>query len=91
MWRGFDEFKFTAEDWVNNTYEDPYRKAHYMYIVNRALRKAARDKIITRGEQKSLWSMINSSKEDAYVAFKALETKYNNKKSEIEYGKNKNS
>jgi len=76
MWRGFDEFKFSTEEWVYNLYENRYRKAHYIYIVNRALRKAARDKIISREEQKSLWKMILSSKEDAYVAFSAIENKY---------------
>ena len=76
MWRGFDEFKFSAKEWVGHLYVDPYRKAHYLYVINRALRKAARDKIISREEQKTLWKMINSSKEDAYVAFSAIENKY---------------
>ena len=76
MWRGFDEYKFSAKEWVYNIYEDPYRKAHYMYVVNRALRRAARDKVISREEQKSLWKMITSSEEDAYVAFSAIENKY---------------
>ncbi len=76
MWRGFDEYKFSTQEWVDHLYVDPYRKAHYLYIINRALRKAARDKVISREEQKSLWKMINSSKEDAYVAFNAIENKY---------------
>lgn len=76
MWRGFDEFKFTVEEWLYNLYKEPYRKAHYMYIINRALRRAARDKVISRQEQKNLWNMIIASEEDCHVAISALENKY---------------
>ena len=76
MWRGFDEFKFSTQEWVDHLYVDPYRKAHYLYIINRALRKAVRDKVILRQEQQNLWKMINSSEEDAYIALTAIENKY---------------
>lgn len=76
MWRGFDEFDFSTEQWVYNLYEDPYRRAHYIYIINRALRRAVRDGVISKEEQKNLWKMIQASKEDCCVAIVCLENKY---------------
>lgn len=75
MWRAYNEFNFSAEEWVENL-NDIYKGAHYMYVMNRILRRAARDKVITREEQKSLWNMIKASDEDCYTALSALEGKY---------------
>lgn len=76
MWTKYPDYKHTVEDWIA-AMNDRQSGAHTTYCLNRALRRAARDKVITREEQKSLWSMIVSADdEDHYVALKALETKY---------------
>lgn len=75
MWTRYPDYKHTVEDWIA-AINDKQSGAHTMYCLNRALRRAARDKVITRQEQQSLWEMIKASDDDCYVALKALETKY---------------
>lgn len=63
------------EDWIR-CIDDQRIGASTTCKLYRALKRAARDKVITKQEEKSLWSMIRSSDEDCYVALKALESKY---------------
>ncbi len=81
MWTKYPDYKHAVKDWIA-AINDKQSGAHAVYCLNRALRRATRDKVITREEQKSLWSMLKASDDDRYVALKALETKYNLTKTE---------
>lgn len=82
MWKNYPEYNRTVEEWVM-AIDHSKDRAHNMRCLQRALKRAVSDRLITKAEQKSLWNMIVSpDNEDHYVALKALETKYNLTKTE---------
>lgn len=75
VWKSYPEFNMSPKQWmkrINNQIHGP----RVMLYLNRALRRAVRDRVITKEEKGNLWKMIKALDEDCYTALLALESKY---------------
>ncbi len=75
MWKSYPEFDRTVDGWIIAMYDSKDR-AYTIRCLQRVLKRATSEHIITKAEEKSLWSMLRASEEDAYVALSAIENKY---------------
>jgi hypothetical protein len=75
VWKSYPEFNMSPDQWMEKM-NDNLHGARVMHYLNRALRRAVRDKVITMEEKGNLWKMISATDEDCYTALLALESKY---------------
>ncbi len=86
MWKSYPQFNMSPEQWLEKINHHTHR-SQVMHYLNRALRRAVRDRVITMEEKENLWKMILAIDEDCYTALLALESKYKLQKTKNEQKK----